>query len=157
MSTLATSPPSFTTLDTEAFRRKLAGLTDPLDRQSGLGEKTEIRDLAHRLCSILASLYDVPGDRTELWNHIDKAIETSLAKVSDDDVDRFLQLCLESVQAAPSKVAACKAFAMVLETVASRDSAWKFAFLDYLRAHRLPTLVHGRARWEMVKKEQVEL
>lgn len=46
-------PPDLPEMDTEAFRRKLAGLADP-DRTTGMTEKTEIRETASRFCSILA-------------------------------------------------------------------------------------------------------
>jgi hypothetical protein len=108
----------------------------------------------------LASLYNVTGEngsRVDLWGHIAKALETSLAKVSDDDLDAFASLCLESVQADPVKVAACEALSQVIADFGAWTPEVRFAFLDYLRAHRYPVLVHARARWQDVKDGRIEL
>ncbi len=151
------SPPPIPILDTVAFRQKLAGLIDPMSRTPGTTEKAEIRQSAVRLLSIFARLYNVPGDRTELWQHIGKAVETSLAKVSDDDCDRFVSLCMESIQAEDSQVAACAAVLQILETFASRPPEWRHEFLSYLGTHRQAALVFARQRWEQVKSGGVEL
>ena len=151
------SPPPLRVLDAEAFRRKLAGLEDPLSRDTGASEKAEIRDCISRLCSILASLYNVPGDRKALWEHIAKAFETSLAKVSDDDLDRFVSLCLESVQAEPALAAACEPLGQTLQLFAVRPPEWRFGFLQHIASHSYAVIVHGRARWERVKSQEIEL
>lgn len=156
MSTGATSPP-ITRLDTEAFRRKLAGLSDPLSPVTGLGEKASVKDSAIKFCSILASLYNVSEDRTSIWEHIGKAIKTSLSKVSDDDIDRFISLCLESVQADEAKTAASAPLLAVMSTAAMWEPEHRFAFLQYLGTHSYAVLVHARARWEQVKKGEIDL
>lgn len=156
MSTPATSPP-LPTIDTAALRRKLAGLADPLNRAPGATEHHEIREAASRLCSILASLFGESLDRMTLWDRIGSAFATSLAQVSDDDCDRFVTLCLEHVKADPGKAAACGALGQMLATFAARPPEWRFAFLQHINTHSFAVLVHGRARWELVKSREAEL
>jgi hypothetical protein len=144
------------TMDYQAFRRKLAGLADP-ERKIEAAEKVEVKEAAIRLCSIFANLFGESLDRITLWEKIGSALRTSCAKVSDDDLDRFVTLCLEHIQAEDSKVAACAALMQMIETFAVRPSEWKYAFTAYINTHRTALLVHARSRWESVKKGTVEL
>lgn len=149
-------PPPLPVLDTEAFRRALAGLADP-DRAPTAGEKAEVKEAAIRWACVLAHLFGDDLDRLTLWSRIDSALETSLAKVSDDDLDRFAHLCLEHVRAEASRAAACDALVSVLGTFTVRPPEWRHAFLHYVAAHRFAVIAHGRARWELVKAREVEL
>lgn len=151
-----TSPPPIPVLDTEAIRRKLAGLTDP-SRKPGGTERTEIRDIASRCCSILAHLFGEDLDRLTLWSRIDSALETAGAKVSDDDLDRWLSLCLEHVKADAGRAAACDSLQQVIETFAVRPAEWRHELLAYIATHRYAVVARGRARWEQVKRKEVDL
>lgn len=148
--------PSLPKMDYQAFRQKLAGLLDP-ERKIEVSEKLEIKEAAIRLCTIFASLFGDALDRITLWERIGSALRTSCAKVSDDDIDRFLALCLEHIQAEDSKVAACQPLLQMVDTWTARPTEWKFAFLAYINSHRTPLLVHARSRWEGVKKGTVSL
>lgn len=154
MSTPATSP--LTRLDTEAFRRKLAGLADP-DRTPGATEKAEVRETASRLCSILAHLFGESLERTTLWDRIGTALAKACAETSDDDLDRFVTICLEAILADPAKAAACEPLGQLLGTFAVRPHEWRMDLINYINTHRYAVLVHGRARWEQVKTKEVEL
>ena len=116
-----------------------------------------MKQTAIRLVSVLAKLFGDDLDRKTLWGRIGSALETAHAKVSDDDLDRFADLCLEHVQADPGQAAACDA----LTTLRQQWGAWppetRFGVLAYLATHRYAALTHGRARWELVKKGEVEL
>ena len=144
------------TMDYQEFRRKLAGLIDP-ERKIEASEKVEVKEAAIRLCSIFAHLFGESLDRITLWERIGSALRTSCAKASDDDLDRFVTLCLEHIQAEDSKVAACEPLKAMIETFAVRPSEWKYAFTAYVNTHRTALLVHARSRWENVKKGSVEL
>lgn len=148
--------PPLPRFDADAFRRKLAGLTDP-DRKPEAGEKTEIRETAIRFCTILAHLFGESLDRVTLWERIGSALSTSIAKVSDDDLDRFTTLCLEHVQAEDGKTAACEPLLSLLQTFSVRPREWRMAFVHYLGTHRTAALVHARARWQEVKEERIDL
>lgn len=152
-------PPSpIPILDAEAFRRKLAGLEDPLGPRAGAAGRENLKQTASRLCSILAHLYGVnESDRTKLWAHIGKALEVADSKTSDDDVDHFLSECLESVGAEHGRAAACDALTALAMEVAAWPAEHRHDFLNYLRAHRYTVLTFGRARWESVKAGEVEL
>lgn len=112
---------------------------------------------AIRFTSILAHLFGESLDRMTLWERIGSALSTSLAKVSDDDLDRFATLCLEHIVAEDSRVAACEPLAQLLQTWGARPREWRQSLLHYLNTHRTAAIIHARARWEMVKKKQVEL
>lgn len=152
-----TTPPELPRLDAEAFRRKLAGLTDPERRPESAGEKEAVKQDAIRFCSILAHLFGESLERTTLWERIGSGLSTSLAKVSDDDLDRFATLCLEHVQATDSRVAACEPLVHMLQAWAMRTREWRQALLHYLQTHRTAALVHARARWEQVKTKEADL
>lgn len=143
-------------LNYDEFRRKIVGLQDPL-RHPGETEKVEVKQAAIRLCSILAHLFGEELDRLTLWGRIGTAFETALAKTSDDDLDRFSDLCLEHVQADPGRAAACDALTQERATWAARPPEWRHAFLGYVASHRYAVLAHGRQRWDEVKAKRVEL
>lgn len=147
-------------LDTERFRQKLAGLVDPNPDSStepGRAELTEIRETASRFVCVLAHLFGDDLDRKTLWARIGSALETGCAKVTDDDLDRFASHCLAHVCAASGKAAACEPLTQILQTSNVRTPEWRFAFLHHIRTHAYAVLVHGRARWESVKKGTVDL
>jgi hypothetical protein len=150
-----TTPP-VDRLDYQGFRRKLAGLIDP-DRAQTAGEKHAVREDAHRWCCVLAHLYGVSEDRSEIWGHVTKALDTSCAKVSDCDLDRWATLCLGSVQADPVKAAACEALAGMLSAWQTWPDETLHALLNYVRSHLYAVVTHGRARWERVKKKEIDL
>lgn len=152
------APPPIAIIDAEAFRRKLAGLEDPLGPRGGATARENLRQAGSRLCAILASLYGVDEqDRTKLWGHIGKALEVADEKTPDDDVERFLSECLAGIQADPGRAAACDALTALTMEVAAWPAEQRHEWLDYLRAHRYPVLTFGRQRWESVKKGEVEL
>lgn len=147
-------------LDTEAFRRKLAGLEDPLGPRGEGAARENLKQAASRLCSILASLYNVTGDdgdRTQLWGHIGKALEVADEKTSDDDIEHFLHECLASIQADPGRAAASDALTSMTMEISAWPEEQRRDFLNYVRAHRYVVLTFGRQRWERVKAKEVDL
>ena len=149
-------PEPLPVLDTENFRRRLAGLEDPLARDADTpGEKAEIRNLAAELIATLADLFGDDLDRKTLWSRIGSALETADAKVSDGDLERFLSLCLEHVKADPGRAAAHSGLGSLLATFEVRSSEWRFAYVAYLHTHRYPALQFGRKRWEQVKASRI--
>ncbi len=145
------------TMDFQAFRKKLAGIADPSKRPSGGAVAQAVKDDAIRLCSILAHLFGESLDRKTLWSRIDSAFATAVAKVSDADVDRFISLCLEHVQADPGHAAACQPLGQMLAQYATRPPELRQDFVNYCGTHRFAVLSHGRARWEQIKTKAVEL
>lgn len=143
-------------LDTDAFRRKLAGLADP-NAKVGAIAPAVIKDLAARFCSILAHLFSNQLDRLTLWDKIGATLESACSKVADDDTDRFVTLCLEGVLADSGRAAACDALAALIGTLNAAKPDDRFAFIRHFQTHRYSVLVHGRARWDSVKAKEAEL
>ena len=77
--------------------------------------------------------------------------------MDDGDLDRFASLCLEHVQADAARAAACEALDQLLQTFAVRPIEWRQGYVRYVRTHYYPVVVHSRARWERVKRKEVEL
>ena len=142
---------------TEEFRRKLAGLADPMRPSGGDAEAADVRDAAVRLGTILARLFGDDLDRKTLWGRIASAFETACSKVDDGDLDRFASLCLEHVKADPGSAAACEPLGATLEMFASRPIEWRQAFARHCRTHSYALVARTRARWELVKKGEVDL
>lgn len=149
-------PASLPVLDTEAFRRKLAGMTDPLSQRGGsAGNRVYLKETASRLCSILADLYDVNGDdRTKLWEHVGKALTVADEKTTDDDIEHFINECLIVVGADIAIAAAHEGLKGLLFEVAEWSPEIRNDFLNYLRSHRVPVLVFGRAKWGQIKADR---
>lgn len=149
-------PPGLASLDTEALRRKLAGLADP-STSSGAISPPAIKEMAIRFISVLAHLFGNDLDRVTLWDRIGSALKTADAKTSGDDTDAFINLCLEHVLAEDGKVAACEPLGAILETLNVARAEDRSAFLAYMRTHRLPAIRFGRSRWERVKAKEIDL
>lgn len=150
------APPPLDVMDTEALRRKLAGLADPATTPGALTPAV-VKDLAIRFVSVLASLYNRDAlDAVALWERIGSALATADAKCGDDAL-RFASLCLEHVLAEPGKAAASPALGAVLGTLDAAKDEDRAAFLAYLRNHRYPALAFGRARWEAAKGKEIDL
>lgn len=138
------------------FRRQLAGLADP-QRRATETEKVAVKESAIRFISVLAQLFGDTLDRLTLWGKIGSALEAAHAKVSDDDLDRFADLCLEHVQADPGHAAACDALSQLRGEWAVWPPETRHAFLGYIGSHKYAVLTHGRARWERVKRKECDL
>lgn len=146
-------PPPLPALSYEDFRRHLAGLSDPDRRPESAGEKGAVKETARRLCSIFAKLFGDDLNRMTLWGRIGSALETACAKVSDDDLDRWCDLCLEHVQADPAEAARCDALTAVRLSWETWPRELRFALLSYIRSHRYAVLTFGRQRWEQALEE----
>jgi len=145
-------------LDTEAFRRRLARLIDPLGPRAGAAGRENLKQAASRLCAILAHLYGVDDrDRTKVWDHVGKALVVADEKTSDDDVEHFISECLESVHAEHGKAAACEALGSLVSEIVAWPPEQRHDFLNYVRAHRYTVLTFGRQRWERIKKKEIAL
>lgn len=116
----------------------------------------QLKQISYRLCTMLAELFGDSLDRLTLWARIGSALSTSVAKVSDGDLERFVNLCLEHVQADPAQAAACNSLSQLLADFEGKPPEWRQGLLNYIGSHLYPILAHGRARWQEVKKGTVE-
>lgn len=151
----AAAPPAIPVIDTEAFRRKLAGLADPLaERGSDASRRVHMREAAARLCAILAELYEVDKDRLQIRDHVAKALEVADHATTGDDVDRFVNECLVAVKADMGRASAHDGLVGLLMEAEGWDDPTRSDFLAYLRTHRVSALVHGFRKWGDIKAEK---
>lgn len=133
------------------FRRQLAGVCDP-DRKLSAGDQGSFRPKAERLVVCLCRHFGDALDRKTLWSRIDSGLQAACAKVSDGDLDRWLDLLLEHVRADPSSAACCADLAGLRHDLTAPDEAHKKAFLRWVETRRFAVLAHGRAAWEAYKE-----
>lgn len=145
------SVPSF---DAAAFRRTLAGLTDP-DYSAGddNAAEAEYRQHAIDLCVLLCYAFGDksrggPLKRITLWDRIESALRTSTSKVSGGDTDLFLSLCLEHVFAVGYRT---QHVYLGLLHLQAKPSAWRQGWVRYIARH-VPAIVgHATLAWEREK------
>lgn len=135
----------------EDFRKSLAGLIDP-DRRMTPGDQAAFRPKACRLVVCLCLHFGRDLDRKTLWSRIDSAIQTTCAKVSDGDTDRWLDLMLDHVRANPAMAAACPELTGLRADLLAADPAHNMAFIRWVESRRYAVLSFGRAAWDDHKK-----
>lgn len=128
------------------FRAALAGLADP-DRQLTTGDHASFRPKAARLVVALCLHFGRDLDRKTLWSRIDSGLQAACAKVSDGDLDRWLDLLLEHVRADPARAAACPQLTGLRADLIGPDEAHRRAFVRYVETRRYAVLAFGRAAW----------
>lgn len=135
------------TIDSIEFRRRLAGLSD-----SGDGEDLTpavYRDLASDLVLLLAICFDRDQlDATTLWTRIDSAIERGLGVCDGEDIERFVDSCLDHVLANINQVAANEMALAIQAKLYGLEDSQRVNFLRYLSEHRRPCIVFGRGKWQ---------
>lgn len=141
--------PDLKRLDTECWRRTLAGLQDPdcsTESRSG-----EYREAFISWCIVLCELFGDSLDRTTLWDRISSGIAAACSKVVDGDLDRFCTECLNHVRADMGACSRSESLAEWVSRQTDRDIAWRQGFIRHV-SNRVPILiVHGRAAWQQRK------
>jgi hypothetical protein len=135
-----------TEIEPAEFRRRLAGLSD-----SGGGEDLApgvYRDIASDMVLLCAICFNRDQlDATTLWTRIDSGIERGLAECGGEDVERFVDVCLQHVLASANVVAANEKALEIQDRIYSLGDSKRVMFLRYLAEHRMPSLVFGRKKW----------
>jgi len=143
------------TIDSIEFRRRLAGLSD-----SGDGEDltpSVYRDLASDLVLLLAICFDRDQlDPTTLWTRIDSAIERGLGVCDGEDIERFVDSCLDHVLASINQVAANETALVIQARLYGLEDSQRVNFLRYLSEHRRPCIVFGRGKWQQYSQARKE-
>jgi len=132
------------------FRAALAGIADP-DRKLTEGDKGAFKQKADRLVIALCLHFGDELDRKTLWSRIDSGLQSACSKVSDADMDRWLDLLLEHVKADPSKAASCGYLSGVRSDLTLPDEAHRKAFMRYVETRRYAVMANGRSAWEKYK------
>lgn len=145
---------SIQAINTEEFRRKIAGLVDPNRKTTGAVETESIKQEAIAFCLVLCDLFGEALSRMTLWDRIGTALTTASAKCDDGDTDRFASLCIEHVKADNAAAARHEQFGGWVMTMAVRDDAYRQAFVRYCASKSPIVLVHARSAWEQKKAER---
>lgn len=145
-------PPPLPVLDTEALRRRLAGLADPFATglKKGCAEDTSLRETASDFCLLLCRQFG-NLERTTLWDRIGSGLAVACAKVHDGNLEVFFSLVLEHVKADVGAAATDKGFAAILATVATWPAEVRYAFVEFVRSRLFVVVANAKARWEEYK------
>ncbi|MDO6383440.1 hypothetical protein [Leptospira santarosai] len=138
----------------EEFRRKLAGLEDK--DKLNVNDKQNLKDEAVRLATIFARLFSDDLDRITLWNRIGSALSSACSK-ANDDIELFVNYCLEHIKADSSSVAASEELGQVISSFETRTTTWKKQFISYISKNHFIILVYARAKWIEIKDGKKEL
>lgn len=141
-------------MDAAEFRRRVAGLVDPNRKPTGAAESASVKDEAVLLCLAMCDLFGDTLDRKTLWDKIPAALRTAAAKCDDGDTDRFAALCLETIKADDGCAARHPGLTNWLLSMASRDGAYRQAFVQHCGGKAAIVAVHGRAAWERTKQSR---
>lgn len=140
-------PPPLPTVDTMAFRQRLAGLVDPLPQKQQFFDD-HAKQLSVRFLSILPKLFGSSLDRLTMWDKIASAVQSAYAKNASGDTDLFVQHVLETIQAEPSKTVACEPFEKVLDEIGAMNRDQQQDWLTYMATHLVPVLVFARRAYK---------
>jgi hypothetical protein len=129
----------------EEFRQKTAGLTDPL-KQMDEFDRSALKDEAIRFISILPEVFSDDLDRKTLWERIGNGLLIARAKAGND-IESFINNCLDFVKAEPGKVAANENIALFISSISTRPQDWREQFLKTIERSHYLLIVKARARW----------
>lgn len=145
-------PKAIDRLDTERLRKELAGIEV---RESSDWGPQDFRHASEDLCLLMAEMYNRDSlDVKKLWERIGTGIAVACEKVSDGDLDRFINVCLEHVKCDIGKVASNETASAVMRRLIPKEESWRLAFVDYLKKHSYVAVVFGRAAWEAKKTKK---
>ena len=131
-------------MNAEAFRLKLACLTDPSIKTEGV--KENLIQEAIDFVSELPVFYSEDLDRMKLWNRIGDGL-LAAAQKCNGDVELFVNQVLTYIKAEPSKVAASDRLADLICAFGVRDSAWKESFIRQFQEYHYLIIVKSRMAW----------
>lgn len=152
MNTQATTlPPPLPTFDAAHFRLVLAGLVDPDYAGEDSAAAAQHREWAVDWCVCLCDLFGDSIDRVTLWTKIAAALSAACAKCDDGDVERFVDLCLRTVQADAGLAAASPDLDRLLLTASAKPISWRQGLVRYIESRTFAITAHARRQWGTVK------
>lgn len=141
------------TMDFHGLRQRLAGLVD--SRSEVPAELLAMqRQLAIKFVATLPQLFGSGLDRTTLWDKIGSALEVGIAQAPSGDIERFVELVLDTIQCDDAQAARSTRLISLLHEQANNPEEERVAFLAYIAKHRRPLLLFARAEWERYKADR---
>lgn len=115
----------------------------------------EHRQWAVDLCVCLCEVFGDKGrggplERITLWDRIESALRTSVAKADDGNIDRLISECIEHVHGMGY---ARNIRYLGLLALADKPMPWRQGFIRYIARHVPAVLGHAVRAWEQVKQE----
>lgn len=139
-------------MDYDEFRRKLAGLSESVATVPPEANE-EMREVASSLACLLAELFGTELDRLTLWSRIDSALKSACAKVTDGNLELFVNHCLEHVRADSARACNHLGLGMLLQALNEQSPEWGQAFTHYVSTRIYAVLVFGKQKWEIRKNQ----
>lgn len=142
-------PPPIEEIDFEGFRRQLARMVDGRLEVAKELDKWGM-ELSVRFCATLAGLYGHKNHKTK-WRRISDALTASRAKTVGPDVDIFISLVLEFINADPGFASSSRRMRDVIEKLTGKDGAnpeERQLWIDNLCAKRFVILSRAKEQWE---------
>lgn len=139
-------------LDTETFRRDLAGLSDPRVAHDASAPKEELRAAAVELCVVLAELFNRDKlDPITLWSRITSGIAVACSRVDDGDLEALSCIALDHVQADGTRVACSDRYAVWIRDYATKPAEWRLALVSHIDRLGYVVVALGRQAWQAHK------
>lgn len=133
------------TLTPEEFRQKIAGLTST---DVAFYEPERFKALAVRLGFVMAKLFNRSVlDPMSLWERIGNGLRVAAAKVGNGDTDKFIDICLDFIQADPVRVAADEDCAALIYELADQEEPFRRQWIRYINERVFVITTFARRDW----------
>jgi len=140
-------------LDTETFRRDLAGLSDPRVSDETRAPKDELRAAAVEFCVLLAELFNRDKlDAITLWTRIASGLAVACSRVDDGDLEAFSCIALEHVQADGTRVACSDRYAVWIRDYPGKSAEWRRALIQHFDRFGFVVVALARQAWQARKE-----
>lgn len=135
-----------TSISLEDFRLKIAGLVDTFKKLE-VEDQEDLKIEVIKFISILPELFSSDLDRKTLWERIGNGLLASIAKAGDD-IDMFINCCLDYIKAEPGKVAANESLTTFIDVLSEKSVEWRIEFLRLIEKKHFLFLIHARNLWK---------
>ena len=139
-------PPPIEEIDFEGFRQQLARMVDGRLEVAKELDKWGM-ELSIRFCATLGGLYGHQNIKRK-WTRISDALTASRAKTVGPDIDIFISLVLEFINADPGYASSSRRMRDVIDKLTKANPEEKQLWIDNLCAKRFVILSRAKAEWE---------
>lgn len=135
-----------TSISLKDFRLKIAGLVDTFKKLE-VEDQEDLKIEVIKFISILPELFSSDLDRKTLWERIGNGLLVSITKAGDD-IDMFVNCCLDYIKAEPGKVAVNESLETFISILSEKSLEWKIEFLRLIEKKHFLFLIHARNLWK---------